>query len=559
MRKICRFLFSRYFISAIMILLELALMLYIALFASRYSVYTFAAMIVVHILGIISLINRDVNPEYKVSWLTVMLLVPVFGILLYIMFYSHRVPKKKADFMRAIYEAHDGAQSRYLSSVNSIPETDGAGHAKGEKELGYISERDLAFEALSECSPHAAGRANSILVDDSFARLYRGSHADYFPLGELMYEKMLSDLSHAEKYIFLEYFIIEEGVMWRGILDILKEKVASGVEVRVIYDDIGCMKTLPRGFEKKMAELGILARRFAPVNPRVTVAHNNRDHRKILVIDGKIAYTGGINIADEYINKKARFGHWKDGGVRIAGGSAVGFLILFLSMWDHTVGSLSETEKYFPPRDGMVSENAELTADRNADEKFTQDICDGGFYLPFSTGPSPIYNAPTGKNAILGIINQATRYVYITTPYLIVDYDLTEALRSAARRGIDVRIITPHIPDKKLVYLMTKSSYPYLMSAGVKIYEYTPGFIHEKLIVSDDDNAIVGTVNLDYRSLAHHYEDAVWIYRSPVVLKIRDSFKDTVSVSRELSRESTRLTLNERIIRSIMRIFAPLM
>ena len=300
------------------------------------------------------------------------------------------------------------------------------------------------------------------------------------------------------------------------------------------------MKTLPAHYDRRLNSEGISCIRFAPVSPRIQAAHNNRDHRKILIVDGRVAYTGGINIADEYINKASRFGHWKDGGIRITGNAVMGFLKLFLSAWDFAAGKESFSEKYL--------ENSEIS--------YTGD---GGYYIPFGSGPAPIYPRPVGKNVLLNIINQAKRYVYITTPYLIIDYDLTESLCNAACRGVDVRIITPAVADKRLVKVMTKSAYPYLIKHGVKIYEYTPGFIHEKIVVSDDEYAIVGTINLDYRSLVHHFEDAVWIYNSPTVLRIREEFMNTLSLSEKKGERDVRPTLFEWIVRNLIRIFAPLL
>ena len=268
--------------------------------------------------------------------------------------------------------------------------------------------------------------------------------------------------------------------------------------------------------------------------------HNNRDHRKICIIDGRVAYTGGVNIADEYVNTKVRFGYWKDGGIMLRGDAVAGLMKQFFSGWDFTVGSISNYSKY-------------LSAVKPAE------YIDGGYYLPFGSGPNPIYQRPVGKNAFLNLINQARNYLYITTPYLIIDYDLTEALCNAALRGVDVRIITPGIPDKKKVKVMTKSSYPYLMKAGVKIYEYLPGFIHEKTLVCDDKYAMVGTINLDYRSLVHHFENAVWMYASPTVEIARDEFLKTVDESARMDDNRSRLTPKEWLTKTAIRLFAPLL
>lgn len=519
MRKICRFVFSRYFFSAVVILAEFALLFYLLFSAYEYSAIALAIMVIADYVAVISLINRDSNPEYKVSWLTVLMLLSPFGVVLYVMFYSRRVSSGKSKLMRGIQNSLNG----FSSSVEELS-----------------THCDTELSALRECDASAGGKALSILNDDRLSDVYRGTVSKYFALGEDMFESMLCDISTAKKYIFLEYFIIEDGKMWGKIHSLLKEKASEGVEVRVIYDDIGCMKTLPGRYDKILASEGILCRRFSPVTPRISTAHNNRNHRKIMIVDGKVAYTGGVNIADEYINEKERFGHWKDGGIRICGAAVRGFLKLFLSSWDFCTGRIGDCSDYLS-------------------EVIALEEGDGGFYIPFGSGPVPIYSHSVGKGAISNIINQAERYVYITTPYLIIDYDLTEALKGAARRGVDVRIITPRVADKKIVKLMTKSSYPTLFESGVRIYEYQFGFIHEKTLVCDDSYAIVGTINMDYRSLVHHYEDAVWIYGSPTVLEIKEAFLDTVSASCELDSSEVSLNFFETLVRNLIRVFAPLL
>jgi cardiolipin synthase len=519
MRKVLRFVFSRYFVSAVVILAELSLIFYLMTFAYMYSKYALAVMIVVEILSVVSLVNRDCNPEFKVSWLAIILVLPIFGATLYAIFYSHKMPKRTEILMNEISENLDKSCHKECAECNKC----GGKHS-----------------TLSDEDSLAAIKAQAILNDDTFSAVYGETSSSYFGMGEEMFAAMLKDIAKAEKFIFLEYFIIEGGKMWDSLHRLLLEKADTGVEVRLIYDDVGCMKTLPSHYDRRLAAEGISALRYSPITPRVTSAHNNRDHRKILIIDGRIAYTGGINIADEYINEKERFGIWKDGGIRVEGCAAHGFLKLFLSAWDLTAGECSECEKYL----------SAATPSANSD---------GGYYLPFGSGPSPIYRRPVGKNALLNIINQAQRYVYITTPYLIIDYDLTQALRNAAIRGVNVTLITPGIPDKKLVNLMTRSAYPYLMEAGVKIAEYKQGFIHEKCVISDDEYALIGTINLDYRSLVHHFEDAVWIYKSPTVISARDEFLKTLSDSEIKNQDGARLTFVQRCVRNLIRVFAPLL
>ena len=302
------------------------------------------------------------------------------------------------------------------------------------------------------------------------------------------------------------------------------------------------MSTLPESFDRKMRSEGINCYRFAKVNARLTSSHNNRDHRKICVVDGIYAFTGGANIADEYTNERVRFGHWKDGGIEVIGDAARGLTRLFLLLYDFTAGAVSDYERF-------------LSSPSTVEEKTSGD----GYMIPFGSGPSPAYLEQVGKNVLMSLIEMSNKYLYITTPYLIIDYDLTEALRSAAKRGVDVRIITPHVPDKKLIKIMTKGSYPYLLQSGVRIFEYTPGFIHEKLAVCDDICAVSGTVNLDYRSLVHHFEDGVWLFMHSEIEKMRDSFLKTENASHEILAEDARLGPVEKIVKNLVKIFAPLL
>lgn len=513
MKKIWRLLFSRYAISAVIILADIVLITYFFFVASSlYHIVFFAAMLLDFII-LVAIVNANVNPEYKVSWITVVLILPFLGALLFVLFYGRRMTKKEIRLEKEI-----------LEKLN----TGGRNYEK--------------FDALGEEDTSAAGRAMAIMHDDPIAAVYSASKTQYFTDGKEMYEAILRDLQKAQKYILLEYFIIDEGEMWTGIYDILKEKALAGVTVRIMYDDIGCMKTLTSSFDKQLRREGIDCRRFGRVNPKLSTVHNNRDHRKICVIDGAIAYTGGINIADEYINKKTRFGHWKDGGVRIYGEAVLGFVKLYLQNWQYNLGSCEDIDEFLLPFD---AEDAPPLPNE--------------YFIPFGSGPNPIYPRSVGKEVFLNIIDQAQRYVYITTPYLVIDFELTESLRNAAYRGVDVRIITPRVADKKMVKVMTKSAYPYLMASGVKIYEYTPGFIHEKLVVSDDKYSVVGSLNFDYRSLAHHFECGVWMYSTGIAEIARDGFMDTVSKSKQMDSTASRLSFAECALKNIMRFLAPLL
>ena len=507
MRKISRVLFSRYSVSAIVILAELLLLAFLTVEAYEYSIFALALIYAVNAAVILTLVNRSANPEYKVSWLLVVMMLPPFGAILYALFYSRRLTRREARMMKEIKE--------------------------------NLSRREGEGSALDGIDEAAVGKARAILNDDPIARAFRNTESVYYGSGEEMFRDMLRDIEAAERYVFLEYFIIGEGVMWNEIHTLLRRKASEGVEVRVLYDDIGCMKTLPGRYDRLLMSEGINCRRFEPVTPRVTTSHNNRDHRKITVVDGKVAYTGGINIADEYINEIKRFGHWKDGGVRLYGDAAEGLLREFISVWDLCTRGITNVSDYL--------------------SKVGYTSGDGGVYIPFGSGPAPSYSRAVGKCAILNLINQAQRYVYITTPYLILDHEVTESLCNAVGRGVDVRIITPAVADKRLVKIMTKSSYHYLIKAGVRIYEYTPGFIHAKMIISDDLYAMIGTINLDFRSLFHHFEDAVWIYGSDTVISAKGDFLSTLDNSKEQDIKRARLRPVEWIATMITRIIAPLL
>ena len=518
-QQILRFLLSRYFITFIILAAEVLLVERLIFTISENFFITTAVVLVLYAIGIVHLINRETNPEYKLTWAMVML-IPIAGVVLYFLFYDRRLSTKEADLL-----------------------------LRSEDEIFQFTEPAVELDEDAEYY----GKIKALMGDDPMAVAYGGTSSKFFDSGEAYFESLIEDLRGAERFIFLEYFIIAEGGLWSRIHEILKEKASAGVEVRVLYDDIGCMQTLPFHYEKRLLSEGIKAHRFGRVTPRLSAVHNNRDHRKIAVIDGKVGYTGGVNIADEYVNEKARFGHWKDGGIRLEGDAARGLLRLFLSSYDFTVGKISDYSEF------LADTECSSDSEKENGGEVGVSSSDGGIYVPFGSGPAPIYQQQVGKNLFLNIINQAKHYVWITTPYLIMDYELTEALCKAARRGVSVKIVTPGIADKKIIKIMTKSAYPYLKKSGVEIYEYLPGFIHEKTLISDDRYLVVGTVNLDYRSLMHHFEDGVLVVDSPVVKTANDAFKDTLEKSDYRDSFEARLNILEWAIRNIIKVFAPLL
>ena len=504
-----RLLMSKYGFSITIILIELILVFGIILYMSQIAPIIWVTLVfLISVATVIAIVNRSMSPESKVTWLIVTF-VPVFGPLLYLMFGERRLSKKEL---------------KQLQELNSI-----AFHENNGRQLHL---------QLQETDKPAYGIINALLHMDSNAEVYDHTDSQFFANGEEMWQQMLEDLKRAEKFIFLEYYIVDEGLMWDSILEVLEEKAAQGVEVKMLYDDIGCMVTLPGDYTVHLRSKGIDAHKFNKVIPRMTVAYNNRDHRKILVIDGQISYTGGINLADEYINRIERFGHWKDSGIRIDGPATQAFTRLFLMNWYINRGEISDFDQYH-------LEN--------------QTRYGSGLCIPYGSGPKPIYKTKVGKIVYQNLINQAEDFVYITTPYLIIDYDLTEDIKNAAMRGVDVRIVTPHIPDKKLIQLVTRGAYPDLLSAGVRIFEYTPGFIHSKQMIVDDRFAAVGTINLDYRSLVHHYENAVLLYKTESIADIRKDFEEIFEVSQEIFSDTINPTWYQMMIKEITQLFAPML
>ena len=375
------------------------------------------------------------------------------------------------------------------------------------------------------------------LQDTSGFPVFENTQTRYFPTGAEMLASMLEDLKRAERYIFLEYFIVEEGIMWNSILDVLCEKAREGVDVRVMYDDLGCFLTLPPGYAKKLRTAGIQCQVFNKVLPFVTSSHNNRDHRKITVVDGKVAYTGGMNLADEYINAYKKHGHWKDSAIRLYGNGAWSFTIMFLHMWSILTGKEEDISTFYP---------ADLPQ-----------VLSDGWVQPYSD--SPMDKECVGEHVYFRIMEQAQNYLYITTPYLMVDDGLLSALKSSAKSGVDVRVITPSTPDKKWVHFTTRSYYRELIAAGVKIYEYADGFMHAKNFIADDVIATVGTTNLDFRSLYFHFECGTCLYRTSSIAAIKEDYLKTLERCHRITEEDCKTNLIVKVMQDIFRLFAPLM
>ena len=448
----------RFYLAITLAVLEVAAILAIIVAMCVYVPYFYLMVQATEIACVISIIASDNNPDYKIPWLLVVLLIPVSGFMLYFLFYSRKLKRK---YIR-----------RLTHLKNNAYEKDDAG----------------LFARLASESMIAHNQAR-MLCKIAEAHLFSNTRQAYFKLGEEMFPRMLEDLRGAKKFIFLEYFIIEEGLFWNSILEILKEKAAQGVEVKVVYDDIGCMTKLSGDYYRTLRAFGIDATPFSKLRGNADSEFNNRSHRKILVIDGTVGYTGGVNIADEYINQVEKFDHWKDTGIRLEGDAVKELTKLFFIDYGLNVKKRPEiTKGYFPK---------------------TLEIESGGYLIPFGDGPRPVYDRRVGKSVIQNMVSQANRCVHIMTPYLIIDNELRQTIENAALRGVSVKIIVPHVPDKKLVFEMTKSHYHRLLAAGMELYEYEPGFIHAKNYLVDGEYAMTGTINLDYRSLVHHFENGV--------------------------------------------------
>ncbi len=481
-------IFSRLFV--ILILLALQVILYIAVFVWLHHYIHIYVLIttVFTVIMVIHLFASSSDNSSKLTWMLIIAVFPFMGALL--LWYTkmnpgHRAQKKRVD-----------AILRNTKNLIEQPE-----HIMKElSDDGAGTDALVTYLNRNGCFP-----------------VYKNTEICYFPLGEDKFAAMLEELEKAENFIFMEYFIIEEGYMWGKILEILIRKAKAGVDVRVMYDGMCEISTLSPNYCKLLKEQGIKAKSFSPLVPLLSSHFNYRDHRKILVIDGKVAFNGGVNLADEYINKKQLFGHWKDTAVMLKGDAVKSFTLLFLQMWNIT-GKEKPVFKPYLEDTGFIPDNP------------------GGYAVPY--GYCPLDPDRTGEAVYMDILNRAKKYVHIMTPYLILDGELETAIKFAAQRGVDVKLILPGIPDKKAVYALAKSHYRALTGAGVKIYEYTPGFVHAKVVISDDVKAVVGTINMDYRSLYHHFECAAYMYKTSCISDIEADFQETLSKCRPVTAKS---------------------
>jgi cardiolipin synthase len=511
-KKFLKVLTGRLFLFSLLVAAQIVVIIWVI---SNFVVATSYYLPIVYFLVFVSvaiLIGSDDHPIFVVSWLILIFASPIIGLPFYIIFGNKRSSSKLRRQM-AKYQEH---YEKEMRSILPEPNT---------------QTRHKLFQESSNFA-----RQSDYIRNLTGAPAWEETAVEYFPLGEDAFAKILEEVEKAEKFILFETFIIAEGEMWETTINLLKKKVDEGVTVRLLYDDLGGIKNLPNNYEQILIDMGFKVGIFNRIRPHLDAKLNYRDHRKILIVDGNVGFTGGINFADEYINRKIRFGHWKDTAVMLKGRGVWNLTLMFLQQWIFTTDEDLDLTTFVP----------------------TESHPTDGFVQPF--GDSPLDRENISENAYIQMINHAQRYIYITTPYLILDTQMITALAIAAQSGVDVRIITPHFPDKWYVHPVTRSNYRPLLRAGVKIYEYTPGFMHAKMFVADDEVSIVGTTNMDYRSFYLHFECGVIFFLSSVSHAVRNDFEKILEVSREVTlQEDDNVGLPSRFMRSVLRLFSPLM
>ena len=484
----------------------------ISFFLLKYSESFFdfyLASLTLSIIIVFIIINNKSNPSYKIAWIVPVMIFPIFGGLFYLLYGGNKLSTREK--LKMVIQN--------IEMTNSLKQDDEIIKKIGDKSI-YAKNQSEYILNYAKCP------------------VYNNTETTYFKIGEEKFEALLRELKKAEKFIFLEYFIIQEGKMFNSILEILKEKAKQGVDIRLIYDDVGCIVTLPHNYKNTLEAKGIKCRVFNPIKPFYTGRLNNRDHRKIVVIDGDVGFTGGINLADEYINEYEKHGYWKDAGIMLKGDAVWNLTVMFLSMWDYIDNKEEDYIKFKPSKNKYYNSK--------------------GYVQPFDD--SPLINEPIGETVYLNLINKAKDYIYINTPYLIIDNEMATALKIAAKSGVDIKIVTPYIPDKKFVHAVTKSYYESFIKDGIEIYEFTPGFMHAKTFVVDDEYGVVGSINLDFRSLYLHYECGVWLYKTESIKSMKDDYLETLKRCHKVTMEECKNTSSIRkVLRLIIRMFAPLL
>jgi len=509
MKNFLKMHFWRLLIVLFLFLSQLAIIILGIIYIRDYYPLIYLLFLVISVVVVLIIIGNRSNPSYKISWLVLILIFPAFGGMLYLLFGNKKMNRK---------------QKKMVTKMHALIE-------QSTRNTEGVLER-LKSENLD------AHNQSAYIKNTTGFGPYQNCYSEYFPSGESFLNTLISELKKAKKFIFIEYFIISEGQVWTKILKILVDKVKEGVDVRIIYDDMGSISSLPHNYDRKLRSLGIQTFAFNRFLPFLNARINNRDHRKILVVDGSTAFTGGINLADEYFNLKVRFGYWKDNVLMIRGDAVRNMTLMFLTFWSVLTGKLEDFEPFLS---------------KNKDYR----IADSGYIQPYAD--TPLDDEAVGENVYLNMMGRAKKRIYITTPYLILDNEMVIAFSNAAKQGIDVRIVTPAIPDKKIVFQVTRSYYRRLIEAGVKIYEYIPGFIHQKVFLADDDFLTIGTINLDYRSLYLHFENGVWLYQSKIIQEVNADFENILSQSKLVTLQETKSGPFHRLWISFLRGFATLL
>ena len=486
--------------------LQIGLMIFLAMYLMRYSIIAYFIFEIVSVITVFALVNNA--ESYKMSWIVIILVLPVSGLFLYFMWGRKRV---NSSYFR---------RSREIDALM----------------VKNLRQNEEIVQDLERQHPNKV-QISRYLRKEGFP-IYNNTHATYFGLGEKVLEAMLEDLKQAKKFIFMEYFIVSDGKVWSDILEVLTRKVKEGVEVKLLFDDFGTLRINTQAFRRDLKSRGIEMSIFNPIHrDMVRMSFNYRNHKKITVIDGNIGYTGGFNLADEYANYIERFGHWKDSGIRLYGDGVYSFTCFFLNMWR------------------IVNKNVRIN---DADYRPQAHVFQEGYVQPFMGGPHRNPHNPT-EGVYTRMINKARDYIYITTPYLVLDQSMRDDLTSAAQSGVDVCIIVPRIYDKWYVYMVNVSNYGKLMEAGVHIYEYKPGFIHAKNVIADDECAICGTINTDYRSFYLHYECGVFLSEMEAVKDMKDDFLRTLEECEEMDLAHwSKRPIGNKVMQAALKVLSPL-
>ena len=510
-RKLIKLFSQKAWITVLSLLVQIALVVVGVLYLSAQFWWMWIVLEGVSFFICVYIVSRDINPSYKLSWCMLILMFPAFGGLMYLFIGRQHTPRR---VRKRLKKASDATQV-LLNMTNAE----------------FVKTRSAVNPTEFSCA--------DLVLNSASYPIYGNTETRYYPLGDEFFPALVADIRAAKKFVFMEYFIIDSGEVWSEIEEALMDRAENGVDVRLIYDDVGSMFTLPKKSIKRLIGKGVKVCPFNKITLSFDMRLNNRSHRKITVIDGEIAYSGGNNIADEYANRITRFGHWKDTHMRFTGDAVWSFTIMFLSFW-HTLST-----------EPIAYNNYKhlLPSPTGTNPK--------GYVQPLASGPDKHENLI--ERAFLNLISTAKKYVYITSPYLILDNEMQTALVNAAKAGVDVRIIIPGTPDKKMVYLTTKSFVPLLIKSGVKVYTYTPGFIHAKMIIVDDDHAYIGSSNMDYRSFYLHYECGALLYNTDTIPEMKADFLATQGVSKELTHDSCKVNPLARPLYAILRLLAPMM